>query len=98
MQYPIDFVKTRLQNQPYDANGKGTIYSGIVDCFRKSIKSEGVRGLYRGLPAQLIGVAPEKAIKLATNDLLRGLFKVRTCSSAVNSRLLLSPSFFCCFW
>eukprot|EP00301_Raphidiophrys_heterophryoidea_P020336 c505_g1_i1.p1 GENE.c505_g1_i1~~c505_g1_i1.p1 ORF type:complete len:780 (-),score=144.78 c505_g1_i1:239-2518(-) len=73
--YPIDFVKTRLQNQPYDSKGKGSMYNGIIDCFRKSIKSEGVRGLYRGLPAQLIGVAPEKAIKLATNDLLRGLFK-----------------------
>jgi len=73
--YPIDFVKTRLQNQPYDAHGKGSMYSGIIDCFRKSIHAEGVRGLYRGLPAQLIGVAPEKAIKLATNDFLRGLFK-----------------------
>eukprot|EP00300_Choanocystis_sp_HF-7_P007823 c15535_g1_i2.p1 GENE.c15535_g1_i2~~c15535_g1_i2.p1 ORF type:complete len:786 (+),score=193.13 c15535_g1_i2:55-2358(+) len=72
--YPIDFVKTRLQNQPYDAKGKGTMYNGIIDCFRKSIRHEGVLGLYRGLPAQLVGVAPEKAIKLATNDLLRDLF------------------------
>ena len=28
-------------------------------------------GLYRGLPPQLVGVAPEKAIKLTVNDLIR---------------------------
>lgn len=28
-------------------------------------------GLYRGLVPQLIGVAPEKAIKLTVNDLVR---------------------------
>lgn len=31
-------------------------------------------GLYRGLLPQLVGVAPEKAIKLTMNDLMRALF------------------------
>lgn len=31
-------------------------------------------GLYRGLVPQLIGVAPEKAIKLTVNDLVRDKF------------------------
>ncbi|KAF8452981.1 mitochondrial carrier protein [Terfezia claveryi] len=35
------------------------------------IKNEGFRGLYSGLGPQLIGVAPEKAIKLTVNDLVR---------------------------
>lgn len=35
------------------------------------IRHEGVMGLYRGLVPQLIGVAPEKAIKLTMNDLVR---------------------------
>ena len=30
-----------------------------------------MRGLYRGLAPQLVGVAPEKAIKLTMNDLMR---------------------------
>lgn len=32
---------------------------------------EGFRGLYKGLPAALTGVAPEKAIKLSANDYFR---------------------------
>ena len=32
--------------------------------FSQVVRHEGVKGLYRGLPPQLVGVAPEKAIKL----------------------------------
>lgn len=35
------------------------------------IRHEGVLGLYRGLLPQLMGVAPEKAIKLTVNDFVR---------------------------
>lgn len=51
------------------------MYKNSWDCFSKVFKNEGFRGLYKGLGPQLIGVAPEKAIKLTVNDLLRGLFE-----------------------
>lgn len=38
------------------------------------LASEGPRGLYKGLSANLIGVTPEKAIKLAVNDTARAYF------------------------
>ncbi|KAH3668305.1 hypothetical protein OGAPHI_002059 [Ogataea philodendri] len=66
--YPIDLVKTRMQNQ------KGnSLYSSYGDCFRKVFQHEGLIGFYSGLLPQLVGVAPEKAIKLTVNDLVRGL-------------------------
>ena len=40
------------------------MYRNSFDCFKKVIRHEGVTGLYRGLVPQLMGVAPEKAIKL----------------------------------
>jgi solute carrier family 25 aspartate/glutamate transporter 12/13 len=45
-----------------------------MDCARKVIRNEGFTGLYSGVIPQLIGVAPEKAIKLTVNDLARGFF------------------------
>jgi solute carrier family 25 aspartate/glutamate transporter 12/13 len=72
--YPIDLVKTRMQNQRFTKESE-KIYKNSWDCFKKVIKGEGVRGLYRGIIPQLIGVAPEKAIKLTVNDLLRSLFR-----------------------
>jgi len=43
-----------------------------MDCVRKVFRNEGFFGFYRGLGPQLVGVAPEKAIKLTVNDLVRG--------------------------
>ncbi|KJE88487.1 calcium-binding carrier protein [Capsaspora owczarzaki ATCC 30864] len=72
--FPIDLVKTRMQNQRGVIVGE-MLYRNSWDCFTKVLKNEGVSGLYRGLVPQLVGVAPEKAIKLAMNDLCRKTFK-----------------------
>lgn len=69
--YPIDLVKTRLQNQRTGSYVGELMYKNSFDCFKKVIRHEGFTGLYRGLAPQLVGVAPEKAIKLTMNDLVR---------------------------
>ncbi|XP_022087095.1 calcium-binding mitochondrial carrier protein Aralar1-like [Acanthaster planci] len=68
--YPIDLVKTRMQNQRGGLVGE-LMYENSLDCFTKVVRHEGFFGLYRGLPPQLLGVAPEKAIKLTMNDFVR---------------------------
>lgn len=73
MVYPIDLVKTRMQNQRSSRVGE-MLYKNSLDCAKKVIKNEGFKGLYSGVLPQLIGVAPEKAIKLTVNDLVRGHF------------------------
>lgn len=73
MVYPIDLVKTRLQNQRGAQPGQ-RLYKNSIDCFQKVFRNEGLRGLYSGVLPQLVGVAPEKAIKLTVNDLVRTHF------------------------
>lgn len=73
MVYPIDLVKTRMQNQRSSRVGE-MLYNNSIDCARKVIRNEGMRGLYSGILPQLVGVAPEKAIKLTVNDLVRSRF------------------------
>ncbi|OQD72814.1 hypothetical protein PENDEC_c019G03636 [Penicillium decumbens] len=73
MVYPIDLVKTRMQNQRSSRPGE-RLYNNSIDCAKKVIRNEGFTGLYSGVIPQLIGVAPEKAIKLTVNDLVRGMF------------------------
>ncbi|KAI5837638.1 mitochondrial carrier domain-containing protein [Morchella snyderi] len=72
--YPIDLVKTRMQNQRSKVVGE-LMYKNSLDCAKKVIRNEGFLGLYSGLGPQLIGVAPEKAIKLTVNDLVRAKAK-----------------------
>lgn len=68
--YPIDMVKTRMQNQRSTVVGQ-LLYKNSIDCARKIFRNEGFLGFYRGLGPQLVGVAPEKAIKLTVNDIVR---------------------------
>lgn len=49
--------------------GEELMYRNSWDCFKKVIRHEGVFGLYRGLVPQLLGVAPEKAIKLTVSKI-----------------------------
>ncbi|KAL9604766.1 MAG: hypothetical protein Q9219_000214 [cf. Caloplaca sp. 3 TL-2023] len=71
--YPIDLVKTRMQNQRSKRVGE-VLYKNSIDCAKKVVRNEGFKGLYSGVLPQLVGVAPEKAIKLTVNDLIRGQF------------------------
>jgi len=70
--FPLDMVKTRLQASGQGGNIK---YNGPLDVIKSMRAAEGIRGFYRGLGANLIGVTPEKAIKLAVNDQAREYFQ-----------------------
>ena len=66
--FPVDLCKTRMQN-----GGAGSVQANtrFLDVFRGVLRTEGFRGFYRGLVPNLVGVFPEKGIKLAANDLFR---------------------------
>lgn len=51
--YPIDLVKTRMQNQRSSVVGQ-LMYINSVDCAKKVVRNEGLGGLYRGLLPQLV--------------------------------------------
>lgn len=68
--FPIDLVKTRLQNQEIGSDGS-RMYRSMVDCMRKTFRKEGFCGMYRGSAVNILLVTPEKAIKLAANDFFR---------------------------
>uniref|UniRef100_A0A1I8IT28 EF-hand domain-containing protein n=1 Tax=Macrostomum lignano TaxID=282301 RepID=A0A1I8IT28_9PLAT len=66
--YPIDLVKTRMQNQRTSTVGE-VLYRNSWDCFKEGHPLRG------RLVPQLVGVAPEKAIKLTMNDLVKDQFR-----------------------
>ena len=80
--FPIDMIKTRLQA----SSGR---YAGPADCARQIFATEGgMRGFYKGLGPNLIGVTPEKAIKLAVNEVLREVFEREDGSIALHHEVL----------
>ncbi|KAI0746934.1 mitochondrial carrier [Daedaleopsis nitida] len=57
-EHPFDLTKVRLQSQVLDAQAR---FSGPLDCLLQTWRKEGVRGLYRGLPAPIVGAMAENA-------------------------------------
>ncbi|XP_050436045.1 mitochondrial glutamate carrier 1-like isoform X2 [Adelges cooleyi] len=68
--FPLDLVKTRLQNQKPGIDGS-LMYRSMFDAFRKTYAAEGYFGMYRGSAVNILLITPEKAIKLAANDQIR---------------------------
>ncbi|OIT22802.1 PREDICTED: solute carrier family 25 member 44 isoform X1 [Nicotiana attenuata] len=56
---PIDIVSQRLMVQGYSGHAS---YNGGLDVARKVLKSEGVRGLYRGFGLSVITYSPSSAV------------------------------------
>jgi solute carrier family 25 oxoglutarate transporter 11 len=54
---PFDFVKTRLQKQQKAPDGS-VQYKGMLDCFRKVAKDEGLLRFYRGFGTYYVRIAP----------------------------------------
>ncbi|KAH9933919.1 mitochondrial carrier domain-containing protein [Fomitopsis serialis] len=57
-EHPFDLTKVRLQSQVLDATAR---FDGPIDCLVQTWKKEGLRGLYRGLPAPIVGAMAENA-------------------------------------
>lgn len=66
---PFDFVKTRLQKQQKGPDGKVS-YRGMVDCFAKVAKQEGIFRFYRGFGTYYVRIAPHAMVTLIVADYL----------------------------
>ncbi|XP_077294408.1 congested-like trachea protein [Arctopsyche grandis] len=84
--HPMDTVKVRLQTM-------GSTYSGTWDCFSKTVKQEGFRGLYKGMTAPLTGVAPIFAISFFGYGVGKNLLQESKDKPLTKQQLFLAGSF-----
>lgn len=71
IEHPFDLIKVRLQTQPESAPH----YSGAYDCCRQILRSEGVRGLFRGVSMPLVGATLENAALFLTYNQIQALLR-----------------------
>ncbi|KAI4089023.1 MAG: hypothetical protein LQ348_002746 [Seirophora lacunosa] len=64
--YPLNLLRTRLQSQGTASHPP--TYTGFLDVTAKTIKGEGVRGLFKGLTPNLLKVAPAMSISYVVYD------------------------------
>ena len=77
---PIWLVKTRIQLDKSNAEKSGNMrsrrYRNSLDCVVQTLRSEGIRGLYRGLSASYLGVS-ESTLQWVLYEQMKGYLKRR---------------------
>jgi solute carrier family 25 phosphate transporter 23/24/25/41 len=84
--YPLDVIRRRMQMVGWkDAasvlTGEGESrapleYTGMVDAFRKTVRNEGFRALYKGLVPNSVKVVPSIAIAFVTYEVVKDILGV----------------------
>ncbi|KAI4525330.1 mitochondrial carrier [Schizophyllum commune Loenen D] len=73
-EYPFDLTKVRLQSQVLDTTAR---FNGPWDCLKTTWAEEGILGLYRGVPAPVVGAMAENAsLFLSYNEFQNVISKV----------------------
>jgi len=69
--YPLDFARTRLAADV--GVNKNRQYTGLIDCLKKNVKSDGPLGLYRGFSVSVQGIIIYRACYFGFYDTAKGL-------------------------
>merc|ERR1712064_162388 len=85
--YSLDYARTRLAN---DAKGKGgeRQFNGLIDVYVKTLKSDGIQGLYRGFTISAVGIFTYRGMYFGMFDTLKPMLIGGKDSSVVASFLL----------
>ena len=75
--YSLDYVRTRLANDAKSA-GKGgeRQFTGMVDVYRKTLKSDGIAGLYRGFGPSVLGIIVYRGLYFGMYDSIKPVLLV----------------------
>jgi len=68
--YSLDFARTRLAN---DAKGKGgeRQFNGLIDVYVKTLKTDGIQGIYRGFTISAVGIFIYRGMYFGMFDTLK---------------------------
>jgi solute carrier family 25 (mitochondrial adenine nucleotide translocator), member 4/5/6/31 len=70
--YSLDYARTRLANDAKAAKGGGDRqFNGLVDVYRKTLKSDGVAGLYRGFNISCVGIIVYRGLYFGLYDSIK---------------------------
>ncbi|CAH8617702.1 unnamed protein product [Heterobilharzia americana] len=73
--YSLDYARTRLANDNKSAKKGGTReFNGLIDVYAKTLKSDGIAGLYRGFVISCVGIVVYRGFYFGLYDTLKPIF------------------------
>jgi len=71
--YSLDYARTRLANDSKQAKkgGADRQFNGLFDVYRKTLSTDGIRGLYRGFVVSCVGIVVYRGLYFGMYDSLQ---------------------------
>jgi len=70
--YSLDYARTRLANDAKSSKGGGERqFNGLIDVYRKTLKTDGIAGLYRGFTISCVGIIVYRGLYFGLYDSLK---------------------------
>jgi solute carrier family 25 (adenine nucleotide translocator) protein 4/5/6/31 len=70
--YSLDYARTRLANDNKSAKKGGERqFNGLIDVYSKTLKSDGIQGLYRGFTISCVGIIVYRGLYFGMYDSLK---------------------------
>ncbi|KAI9475387.1 MAG: ADP,ATP carrier protein [Benjaminiella poitrasii] len=87
--YSLDYARTRLANDAKSANKGGERqFNGLVDVYKKTLKTDGIAGLYRGFNISCIGIIVYRGLYFGMYDSIKPVMPSSLQSSFLATFLL----------
>jgi len=71
LSYPLEFAKTQMQLQSKTAPE----YGGVMDVFKKTVKSNGFKGLYSGASVRIVGAGCQQMCRWGAYTNIAGMLR-----------------------
>ncbi len=68
--YPLDYARTRLSSD-VGASAKDRQFTGLMDCLKKSVAADGIKGPYKGVVISVIGCFIYRGFYFGVYDILK---------------------------
>ncbi|KAF8657502.1 hypothetical protein HU200_060064 [Digitaria exilis] len=70
--YSLDYARTRLTNDYKASKGGGERqFNGLLDVYRKTLRADGIAGLYRGFNVSVVGIVVYRGLYFGMYDSLK---------------------------
>jgi len=91
--YSLDYARTRLANDAKSAKKGGAAtgerqFNGLIDVYRKTLKSDGIAGLYRGFNISCVGIIIYRGLYFGLYDSIKPFLVASVGDSFLASFLL----------